>query len=204
MAVIELRPNVSGDFVQPGIGARLHYEGAVGDLRWQRIELGLSARHHWGPISLGAHADGGLVVASAPPPQTLFELGGYETLPGYDYKVFAGDRAALFRTFASFRFPIWRTPVRIFRNLYIPGIGPGIGASAQGGWTEISSAAVQRSVDALGAGWSTEPISVATGGMRATVGAGITLFSDLVHIGFARPVDRSAPWRFVAGFGPAF
>jgi hypothetical protein len=134
----------------------------------------------------------------------LFELGGYETLPGYDYKVFAGDRAALFRTFASFRFPIWRAPVRIFRNLYIPGIGPGVGASAQGGWTEISSAAAQRSVDALGAGWSTEPVSTATGGMRATVGAGITLFSDLVHIGFARPVDRSARWRFVAGFGPAF
>ena len=204
MADIELRPNVTGDFVQPGVGARLHYEGAVGDLHWQRIELGLSARHHWGPISLGAHADGGLVVASAPPPQTLFELGGYETLPGYDYKVFAGDRAALFRTFASFRFPIWRTPVRIIRNLYIPGIGPGIGASAQGGWTEISSSAAQRSVDALGAGWSTDPVSEATGGMRASVGAGITLFSDLVHIGFARPVDHSARWRFVAGFGPAF
>jgi hypothetical protein len=204
MADLELRPNVTGDFVQPGVGARLHYEGAAGDLRWQRIELGLSTRHFWGPLSIGAHADGGLLVASAPPPQTLFELGGYETLPGYDYKAFAGDRAALFRTFASLRFPIWRTPVRLIRNLYIPGVGPGLGVSAQGGWTEISSAATQRSVDALGAGWSVEPVSVATGGMRASVGAGITLFSDIVHVGFARPVDHSAPWRFVAGFGPSF
>lgn len=204
IADVELRPNVTGDFVQPGVGARLHYEAARGDLRWQRVELGLSARRHWGPVTAGAHADAGLVLSGVPPPQTLFELGGYETLPGYDYKVFAGDRAALFRSFVSYRFPVWRTPVRLFRGLYIPGIGPGIGASAQGGWTEISSDGAQRSVDALGAGFSGGPVSVATGGVRATVGGGLTFFSDILHVGFARPVDHAAPWRLVVGFGPAF
>ena len=60
-----------------------------------------------------------------PPPQKLFELGGNEALPGYRYKEFAGDRAALFRTFASYRFDIWRRPVQIWRNLMLPGLSPG-------------------------------------------------------------------------------
>jgi ribosomal protein S17 len=45
---------------------------------------------------------------------------------------------------------------------------------------------------------------MATNGMRVTAGAGVTFFSDLVHIGIARPVDREARWRVVAGFGTAF
>jgi hypothetical protein len=204
VADLELHPNVTGDFVQPGVGARIHYEGATGQLDWQRIEVGLSARRYWGPLSVAAHADGGLVLGATPPPQTLLELGGVETLPGYDYKEFAGNRAALFRTFASVRFPIWRTPIRIFRGLYVPGLGPGIGVGAQGGWTEISSDGARRAVDALGAGWSEKLVSRATNGVRATVGAGLTFFSDIVHVGFARPVDHAAPWRFVIGFGPGF
>ena len=43
-----------------------------------------------------------------------------------------------------------------------------------------------------------------TGGVRATAGAGLTFFSDLLHVGIARPIDRKAPLRFVAGFGVAF
>jgi hypothetical protein len=201
---LELHPNVTGAFVQPGFGARLHYEGARGDLTWQRFELGLSARKYWGPLSFAAHADGGLVTAAVLPPQTLFELGGIETLPGYDYKEFAGDRAGLLQAFASLRFPVWRAPVRIFRNLYIPGLGPGLGVGVQGGWTELSSQAAQQAVAELGAGWSAVPVSRATEGIRATVGAGITLFSDILHVGFARPVDRPAPWRFVFGVGQSF
>ena len=126
------------------------------------------------------------------------------TLPGYDYKEFAGDRAALARAFASLRFPIWRAPVRVFRSLYIPGLGPGLGIGVQGGWAELSSEAARRAVAELGAGWSTVPVSRPTDGVRATVGGGITLFSDILHLGYARPVDRSAPWRFVVGFGQSF
>jgi hypothetical protein len=204
VAELELHPNVTGDFVQPGYGARLHYEAAGGELDWQRIELSLSARHYWGPFAIAAHADGGMLVSRAPPPQTLFEIGGYESLPGYDYKEFAGDRAALFRTFMSLRFPIWRSPVRVFRRLYIPGVGPGIAASAQGGWAEISSSGAQRAVEQLGSGWSEGLVSVPTNGVRATLGAGLTFFSDIVHVGVARPVDHPARWRFVIGFGQAF
>jgi hypothetical protein len=150
------------------------------------------------------HGDGGVVFGEHPPPQTLFELGGNEVLPGYDYKQFAGDRAALFRSFASYRFPIWRRPMHFWRNYFMPGLGPGLALSAQGGWTELSSIGARQAVMQLGDGWSPVPVSQATNGVRATVGAGVTLFSDLVHIGVARAVDRAAHWRFVAGFGATF
>jgi hypothetical protein len=201
---LELHPNVTGDFVQPGIGARVHYEAATGDLDWQRVELGLSARRYWGPISISAHADGGVVLGDSPPPQQLFELGGNEALPGYEYKEFAGDRAALFRAFASYRFPILRSPMKLFRSLYIPGLGPGLAIGAQGGWAELSSVGARRAVEGLGLRETGMPISRATDGVRATVGGGLTLFSDVLHLGVARPVDRPTPWKFVIGFGQTF
>jgi hypothetical protein len=203
-ADIEFHPNVTGDFVHPGIGARLHYEGASGNLDWQRTELALSARKYFGPVSIAMHADGGIVLGDHPPPQTLFELGGNEVLPGYEYKQFAGDRAALFRSFASYRFAAWRRPMHFWRSYFIPGLGPGLAVSAQGGWTELSSVGARQAVAQLGDGWSATPVSQATNGVRATVGAGVTLFSDIMHFGVARPVDRAAPWKFVAGFGATF
>jgi hypothetical protein len=203
VADLELRPNVSGDFVQPGVGARVHYEVGRGDIDWQRVELGLSARQYWGPVSIAAHADGGMLFGAAPPPQKLFELGGNGLLPGYDYKEFAGDRAALFRTFASYRFSLWQRPIAFIRNYYLPGVSPGLAASIQGGWTEISSSAAALSVRRLGTVDGVS-ISQATNGVRATVGGGVTLFSDLVHFGVARPIDHSAPWKFVFGFGATF
>jgi hypothetical protein len=204
MADVEFHPNVTGDFVQPGVGVRVHYEGALGNLDWQRTELALSARKYFGPVSLAMHADGGVVLGERPPPQTLFELGGNEVLPGYEYKQFAGDRAALFRSFASYRFSVWRRPMHFWRNYFLPGLGPGLAVSAQGGWAELSSLGARQAAMQLGAGWSATPVSQATNGVRATVGAGVTLFSDIMHLGFARPVDRAAPWKFVAGIGATF
>ncbi|HVX40498.1 MAG TPA: hypothetical protein VHB25_13080 [Gemmatimonadaceae bacterium] len=203
-ADLELHPNVSGDFVQPGFGARVHYEIGRGDLDWQRMQLSLSARRYLGPVSLAMHADGGLLLGAHPPPQQLFEIGGNQALPGYEYKQFAGDRAALFRGFTSYRFPIWKTPKHVWRNYYIPGVSPGIGASIQGGWTELSSPGAIAAVRALGAPGDTALVSLPTHGVRATFGAGITLFSDILHVGFARPIDHPARWRFVAGFGASF
>ncbi|MEO7083607.1 MAG: hypothetical protein ABI442_01795, partial [Gemmatimonadaceae bacterium] len=202
VADLELHPNVNGDFVEPGVGMRAHYEVGSGNLNWQRVELRLSARKYVGPISLAARADGGIVLGDSPPPQTLFELGGNEALPGYSYKQFAGDRAALFRTFASYRFHIWERPRHFWRRLYLPGVNPGLALSAQGGWSELSSLGAVNAARELVAG--TSQVAEPTHGMRATVGGGITLFSDLLHFGIARPVDRSAPWKFTGGFGASF
>ena len=202
VADLELHPNVTSDFVEPGVGARVHFEGGSGDLDWTRAEVELFARKYLGPISLAASASGGLLVSAEPAPQKLFELGGAESLPGYEYKQFAGDRAALFRLFTSYRFGIWQRPRHVWRNYLIPGVSPGIAASVQGGWTELSSSAALIAARRLVS--SAQQIPEATNGARATVGAGLTLLSDVLHFGLARPVDRAAPLRFVAGFGAAF
>jgi hypothetical protein len=201
-ADVELHPNVSGEFVQPGLGAWAHAEAGRGDLDWTRSELRLTGRKYFGPVSVVAQAEGGLVSGSSPPPQQLFELGGDQSLPGYDYKEFVGDRAALFRVFGSYRLNIWQRPRRVWRNFLMPGVSPGIATSVQGGWSELSSPgaiAAARRLTPFGL-----PIARPTDGARATVGAGLTFFSDMIHVGVARPVDRAARLRFVAGFGTAF
>ncbi len=200
----ELHPGVSGDFVQPGVGARLHYEMGRGQLEWHRAELLLAGRKYFGPLALSLQADGGAVWGAVIPPQQLFEVGGSGTLSGYDYKEFAGDRAALLRGNISYAFPIWRMPHRLWRTLFVPGLGPGVVAGLQGGWTSITNDAARASVAALGAPWSSNPVSRATDGFRATFAFGLTFFSEAAHIGLARPVDHGAPWRLVGGLGHTF
>lgn len=200
----ELHPGVSGDFVQPGVGARLHYEVGRGELEWQRAEVLLAGRKYVGPVALSVQADGGVVWGAVIPPQKLFEVGGSGTLPGYDYKEFAGDQAALVRSQLSYALPIWRMPHRLWRTLFVPGLAPGIAAGLQGGWTSVSTDAARAAVTALGAAWSTTPVSRPTDGFRATFGFGLTFFSGTAHIGIARPIDHKAPWRLVGGLGHNF
>lgn len=202
VAELELHPNVTGDFAMPGLGAKVHHEVGAGDIDWQRTELSLAARKIFGPFSVALHGDGGLVLGDNPPPQQLFELGGNELLPGYAYKQFAGDRAALFRTYLNYSSDLFKRPIRV-RNFVLPGLNPGLGASVQGGWTELSSAGARAAALQLGI-VNGQPVSTATNGVRATAGAGVTFFSGLIHIGAARPIDRAAPWKFVIGYGPAF
>lgn len=201
-ADLELHPNVTGDFVAPGYGARMHYEVGRGDLDWQRAEMSLAARSYYGPVSVAAHADAG-VVTGGTPAQRLFELGGTETLPGYDYKEFVGDRAALFRGYASYRFSVLKRPVRV-RNFFLPAINPGIGASVQGGWTELSTASARAAALRLGVDENGAAIAGPTHGVRATAGGGLTLLSDVLHVGASRPIERAGKWRFAVGVGLAF
>ena len=201
---LELHPSVTGDFVSPGFGARLHYEVGRGQLNWRRAELGLGARRYLGQFSMGAHVDAGLVRGTRIPPQQLFELGGTDLLPGYDYKAFAGDEAVLFRGFASYRFGLWKRPTRVWQSFLVPGLNPGIESSIQGGWAGASSPAVRESIRLLGLDQNGDPISAPTGNVRSTAGIGLSFFADLFHVGVARPIDRAASWRFVAGFGTQF
>ena len=196
---IELHPGISGDFVQQGVGATLHLEAGRGDIEWQRAELTLAGRRYFGRLALSAEAQGGAVTGSVIPPQQLFELGGSAGLSGYEYKEFVGDRAALFRTYATYQFPRWRVPRRV-GNFMIPGLAPGVAVGLQGGWTELSSVAARVSARNLGA----LPSPVASDGIRATIGVGLTLFNGSVHVGAARPIDQPALWKLALGFGPAF
>jgi hypothetical protein len=197
----EWHPGISGDFVQPGVGARVHHEIGRGTLEWQRTELSVSALHYWGSVAVLLQGDGGIVTGSTIPPQTLFEMGGNGALPGYSYKEFVGDRAALFRGSGSYALPIWKAPHRFRNSFFIPGVSPALAVGVQGGWTELSSDAARVAVNGLGAGALT---SRPTDGVRATLGLGMTFFSGTIHAGFARPVDRAAPWKFTIGGGPVF
>ena len=201
---LEWHPSVTGDFLRPGVGARIHYEVAAGQLAWQRVEAGLAARRYLGNFSLVMHTDAGAAFGNGLPPQVLFELGGTESLPGYSYKEFAGDRAVVFRSFASYRLGIWERPIHLGRTLMLPGLSPGLVTSLEGGWSNLSTGAARRAAIELGTTDTGDPISRPTDRVRSTFGAGISLFSDVLHVGAARPLDHTAPWRFTIGFGALF
>lgn len=200
----ELHPNVLGDAVQPGAGARLHYEGASGTLTWQRVEASLEARQYWRRTLVDVDGRAGMILGATSAPQALFELGGARTLPGYEYKQFVGDRAALFRTFVGYTLPVLSSPMRLGRYFVAPGLAPGFAMGAQGGWTDLSSDAARSTADLLCASDARAGSCRPTGSIRATVGVGLTLFSGAATFGFARTVDRPGPWKFVGGLGRVF
>lgn len=204
-----LRPDVSGEFVTPGVGAMLRYERGDGSLRWQRLEGRLAARRN-GLVTYGVRADAGMLLGGDYPTQQLFELGGTTGLPGYRYKEFAGDRAVLIRTLAMLSIPVQRTPVRITRRLYLPAPSPALAVGLQSGWTGISDERAAAAVMALGVnrdrqsgaiilGDNGQPIPVSRPAIRArsTLDVGLRLFGGALGVGMARPIDHSDRWRFV-------
>lgn len=215
-AVLDLNPNVSGDFLQPGVGARVRYERGDGDLDWQRLDAQLLARRNLGAFIVGARLAGGVLASDAPPPQQLFELGYENGLRGYDYKAFAGDRAALLRGEALYRLPVLRAPVRIpipFARgapLVLPGVSPSLVVGVHSGWARASSPATRLAIARLGArrtgrgailldpSGTPIPVSGETGDARTTIDLSLRLFGGF-DVGFARAVDRRAEWRLVWG-----
>src|SRR4029079_15378612 len=53
-ASLEIDPQVSGLFVDRGVGLSLYYDRADGDLKWQRVEVRTAARRELGPFQLYA------------------------------------------------------------------------------------------------------------------------------------------------------
>src|SRR2546423_1882826 len=149
VASLDLNPEVSGMFVDRGVGARLHYERADGAVYWQRLEGRLAARREVGPFQLYARGDAGTLLGK-PAPHVLFELGGDDGLTAYRYKEFACDNAALARAVLGYTFPFLRAPMRLPSQLILPGLAPGLAAGIHGGWAEISGAAAQRALLELG------------------------------------------------------
>jgi hypothetical protein len=208
VASIDVNPEVSGMFVDRGIGARLYYERADGTVYWQRAELRLAARREIGPFQLYARADGGTLLGKAAP-QVMFELGGDEGLTAYGYKEFAGDNAALARAVLGYTFPFLRAPIRLPSQLIVPGLAPGVAAGIHGGWTEVSNAAAQRALLELGTitdpvSGLPVPLSRPTDGVRASAEFLFTLFNGAAAMGVTRVIDRRGPWKFTARIGQGF
>jgi hypothetical protein len=208
VAELELNPEVSGIFVDRGIGARIHYERADGDVRWQRLELRTAVRRELGPFQLYGRGDVGTLLGS-PAPQVMFEIGSGQGLSAYGYKEFAGDRAAIVRTVVGYTFPFLRAPMRLPSQLFVPGLAPGIAAGIHGAWTEVSSAAAQRALLELGTTTDsvtglTTPLSRPTDGMRASAEVLLTFFSGAMAVGVSRPIDHSGAWKFTGRIGQGF
>ncbi|MGK2936175.1 MAG: hypothetical protein ACSLFE_13195 [Gemmatimonadaceae bacterium] len=207
-AALELNPDVSGLFVDRGIGGRLSYDRADGDLRWQRVEVGGAARREIGPFQLYARADAGTLIGD-PVPQAMFEIGRSEGLRSYGYKEFAGDRAALGRAVVGYTLPLLRAPIRLPGRLIIPGIAPGIAAGIHAGWTDVSGPAAAAALLELGATTDSitgalVPLSRTTDGVRASAEFLVTFFSGALAVGVTRPIDRHGPWKFTGRIGQGF
>jgi hypothetical protein len=214
-ATLEWHPDVTGLFLEPGAGVATSYEIGRGELNWQRAEVTFALRRAVGDLTIFGRAGGGIVAGRDIPPQQLFEVGGEGALPGYAYKQFAGDRAAVGGVLATYALPLLRRPWHFIRSLVLPGLGPGFAAGIEGGWTEASSAAVLRSIRTLDPRAQTSciespvpgcpaPLSVPTGDVRATVDARLTFLGGLLGMGVARAIDHPAHWRLVFRFGQEY
>ena len=205
-ALIEWHPDFSAEFAKPGVGARLAYERGDGTLRWQRAEIRATARQPFGPFVALARADVGMVFGAHIPPQQLFELGKFQNLPGYEDKEFAGSRAAVLRASLQYTSPYFRQPIRAGR-FFLPALAPGLSVGVQSGWSDAVTNAARTSIERLGApidstllaSWA--PVARPTDGIRASLTAGVRLFSGGVFVGATRKVDQAAPWKALVTFG---
>jgi hypothetical protein len=208
VADLDINPQVSGMFVDRGVGAQLHYERADGNLKWQRIEARLAARRELGPFQLYARGDAG-ILPGTPVPQAIFEIGSEQGLSSYGYKEFAGDRAAILRTVLGYTFPVLRAPIRLPGQFIFPGLAPGVAAGVHGAWTEISSAEARAAVLRLGVtpgdgDGMDVPFSRATDGVRASAEFLATLFSGALAFGVTRSIDHPDKWAFTWRIGQGF
>ena len=203
-ALVEWHPDVSAEFLRPGLGARLSYERGDGTVAFQRLEARVVARRPFGPFVAVVRGDVGTLLGDRLPPQQLFELGDNQNLPGYFDKEFAGTRAAVLRGQIQYTTRYLQQPIRI-RRLFLPAISPGASIGLQSGWTEIPNAAARAAVLKLGLQVDSTgaliPVSRATGGGRASVTAGLRFFGGAVFVGASRPVDHSAKWSSLISFG---
>ena len=218
MLVVDINPDVSPVFVKDGIGGRLIYEGGIGDLNFQRFEGRFIVRRDMGEYSLTVRAHAGITLGDSIPPQQLYELGGAVQLPGFEYKQFAGDQAALLRLRVSKALKFLQTPVVIGNGVALPALTPSVSIGLQGAWTRISSANAQRAVDALGYAFDDRndaplidpdtgqplPASVATDGIQMSVDVRAGFFNDALALGVAQGLTGTGHFAFFVAVGRQF
>jgi hypothetical protein len=218
VATMEWNPDVQADITRERYGGSIRYELGAGDLDYQRTEASLITRYDPGRFVLIGRLYGG-VLTGTPPTQQLFEIGGTNNLPGYDYKAFAGDRAWIARGTAQYALPYLRSPFPFIAGFVLPAIAPELNLGIQTGMAWASDdqarAAVRRLGDKVdevtgqpiidpGTG-EPVPVSVPTDKLRATASVGVRVLSGSVYLGFALPIDATRDTRrnlrFVFGFG---
>lgn len=140
------------------------------------LEIGRSHRSYTG----GVNGDVRLLLGTTlgtPPPQRIFLLGGRATVPGYEYRSFAG------RSFGLVQGEFWRPVVPNLVDLR---------AVAAAGWTELGDYA-------LPAGWD----AGTTRGIRASAGLGVGLFFDMIRLDVVRGFGHGGRWEAVLSVNPS-
>ncbi len=217
-AGIDLHPNVTGDFLAPGVGGGLWYERGDGPLSWQRLEARLTARRSIAALIVAGRLDAIALFAKQPIPQQVIEFGESEGLPGYAYKEFGGDRAVLARGAVEYQLPFLRTPIRLgggtgrIGRLVLPGLSPSIAVGGQAGWAAARDPSTRAALALFGT--RRDSVSGAlvlatrpTDGIRSTLSLTLRLFGGTIGLGVARPLDSRGStrgWNFVFGAGQAF
>jgi hypothetical protein len=187
-AEVRLNPSAGGISLHPGLALRLAWEGATGDLDWQRMEAGAALRRMSGRWTLAARGDAGIAFwRGEAVPQALYELGTSADLPGYDFKEFVGDRAAFARGSVMYTLPLFNAPIRL-GAMWLPAVAPSPSVGLQVGWTDASAEA-RTLMEPFG--WRTSD------GARTAVDLRLRFFGGSVSLGAARPLERDGQWRFV-------
>lgn len=216
--ILDLNPDVSPVFVKNGIGGRLLYEGGIGKLNFQRLEARVVARQDFDAVSFTLRAHAGITFGDSIPPQQLYELGGAVQLPGFDYKQFAGDQAALLRLRLTRALPFLQTPFVVGNGVALPALTPSVSLGLQTAWTRISNASAQRSVDALGLLYDDRtdqpvldpgtgqplPASVATEGLQTSIDVRAGFFNDALALGVAQGLGSAGHFAIFVAVGRQF
>ena len=202
-SVIQLRrnPDLDATMLRSGGSAVLRYERGDGQLNYQRVELRLMTRANHGPWTAAGRFDAGALFGSSPPPQQLFEIGQNEGLAAYEYKQFAGDHAAALRGLVSYRLPLLRSPIHVYRQFWLPEPGPSLAVILQSGWAEASTPGARAAVAALGS-LNGNALSRPTGDVRSSVSAGLRFFGGSIGLMVTRPLDHNDQWRFKFDMSP--
>lgn len=151
-----------------------HFDGAS----FREASLHLAARRRWleHGVELGSTLDAAAVSPDAPL-QSLYLLGGRETLPGYDYRSLAGNAFWLLRVEGSRRL-----------------LGPWLRIRGTGaaGRTRLTSAEVPES-------WNARPPRIT----RFSAGLGLALGWDLVQVDVVRGLNGGS-WEVVLDLNRRF
>ncbi|MDQ6611009.1 MAG: hypothetical protein M3Y64_01140 [Gemmatimonadota bacterium] len=217
-ASLQVHPNVSGEFLEPGIGLSLWYERGDGTLNWQRVEGRVALRHTRGALSYSGRFVAAAVVTRQVLPQQILEFGENEGLQGYSYKEFGGDRAVLGGGGVAYQLPFLRAPIRLGKwskwlsKIYFPGVAPSLEVGVEGGWSVALAQSTRSALAQFGTRFdalasSTVPATRPTSGARSTASATFSVFGGALGIGIAHPLDRvgrASPWRVTLGGGHGF
>jgi hypothetical protein len=218
VAAIAVHPNVTGEFLEPGVGASAWYERGDGQLNWQRIEMRTAARHVHGDWSYAARLDAAALFTKQILPQQVIEFGGAEGLPGYAYKEFGGDRAVLAHAGMTYHFPVLRAPIRFgawsgpLSRIYFPGLTPALSVSVQSGWSQASAPATRRTLLLFGMRTDSVthtmiPATRPTGVPRTSVGVSASAFGGALGITIGRQIGHGTAfgrWQLSFGAGATY